>query len=109
MSNTPDILKKIISRKLEEIEACRQKVSIEELKQHIESASPVRGFVESIKNKIADGKAAVISEIKKASPSKGVIREDFRPAEIAQSYEQGGAACLSVLTDIDFFRVPMSI
>ncbi|MCW8982450.1 MAG: indole-3-glycerol phosphate synthase TrpC [Gammaproteobacteria bacterium] len=104
MSNTPDILNKIISRKLEEIDACRQQVSIEELKQQIETASPARGFVDSIKHKISEGKAAVISEIKKASPSKGVIREDFRPAEIAVSYEKGGAACLSVLTDIDFFQ-----
>ncbi len=104
MSNTPDILKKIISRKLEEIEACKQKVSIEELKQRIDSAPAIRGFVESIRQKMAAGKAAVISEIKKASPSKGVIREDFQPAEIARSYEKGGAACLSVLTDIDFFQ-----
>ena len=104
MSNTPDILKKIISRKLEEIEACRQKVSINELKQRIESAPAVRGFVDSIKRKITEGKSAVISEIKKASPSKGVIRENFHPAEIARSYEQGGAACLSILTDIDFFQ-----
>ncbi|NOR51651.1 MAG: indole-3-glycerol-phosphate synthase TrpC, partial [Gammaproteobacteria bacterium] len=104
MSNTPDILKKIISRKLEEIDECSQKVSIEELRQRIEDAPAIRGFVDSIRQKIAAGQAAVISEIKKASPSKGVIREDFHPAEIAQSYEKGGAACLSVLTDIDFFQ-----
>jgi len=104
MKSTPDILQKILARKREEITACAAKVTIDELKQQIENASPVRGFVNSIREKIAAGEAAVISEIKKASPSKGVIREDFQPAEIAKSYEQGGAACISVLTDIDFFQ-----
>jgi indole-3-glycerol phosphate synthase len=104
MNSTPDILQKILARKSEEIAACAARVSIDELKQRLESAPTVRGFVESIKRKIAAGEAAVISEIKKASPSKGVIREDFHPAEIARSYQEGGAACLSVLTDIDFFQ-----
>jgi indole-3-glycerol phosphate synthase len=64
----------------------------------------VRGFVDAIRRKLAAGEAAVIAEVKKASPSRGVIREDFRPADIARSYERGGAVCLSVLTDIDFFQ-----
>jgi len=104
MDNTPDILVKIIKRKAEEVAERKDKISLEKLKQQIEVASPVRGFVRSIKNKIESGKPAVISEIKKASPSKGVIRENFVPSEIAESYEKGGACCLSVLTDVDFFQ-----
>jgi len=104
MSGTPDILKKIIARKHEEIAERSAKVSIDDLKQQIESASPVRPFVGSMEEKIASGRAAVISEIKKASPSKGVLREDFNPAEIARSYAANGAACLSVLTDRDYFQ-----
>ena len=104
MSNTPDILKKILTRKEQEIAERSAKVSIEQLRASAEQASPPRGFVKSIQAKLDAGQAAVIAEIKKASPSKGVIREHFVPAEIAQSYQQGGAACLSVLTDADFFQ-----
>jgi len=104
MSNTPDILKKIIARKQEEIAERKSNVSLEDLKAKLADASPVRGFVDSIRSKLAAGESAVISEIKKASPSKGILREDFHPAEIAQSYAAAGAACLSVLTDIDFFQ-----
>jgi indole-3-glycerol phosphate synthase len=104
MSDTPDILKKIIQRKAEEVAARKQAVGFETLRGRIEDASPVRGFVDAIRRKLDAGEAAVIAEVKKASPSRGVIREDFRPADIARSYERGGAACLSVLTDIDFFQ-----
>ena len=104
MNNTPDILKKIIKRKEEEVAERLNNVSLEQVKQAVKDASPVRGFVDAIKAKIDSGKAAVISEIKKASPSKGVMRENFVPAEIAASYEKGGACCLSVLTDVDFFQ-----
>jgi len=100
----PDILSKILRRKTEEIAALRAQHSLRELRQRAEDADPARGFGAAIQRKIAQGRAAVIAEIKKASPSKGLLRADFRPAEIAQSYERGGAACLSVLTDVDFFQ-----
>ncbi len=104
MSNTPDILKKIIARKHEEITERNQQVSLVEMIERAKTADACRGFVAAMKSKIVAGDAAVIAEIKKASPSKGVIREHFIPAEIAVSYEKGGAACLSVLTDADFFQ-----
>lgn len=107
MSNTPDILKKIIKRKLEEIEERRALVSLANMKRRVERAKITlapRSFVYALQRKIQADLPAVISEIKKASPSKGVMRENFVPAEIAISYEKGGAACLSVLTDVDFFQ-----
>lgn len=104
MTDTPDILKRICARKLEEIEQRRAKVSLEALQQKIDTAPSARGFTEALKNRVASGKAAVIAEIKKASPSKGVLRENFDPAAIARSYAENGATCLSVLTDIDFFQ-----
>ena len=104
MTDTPDILKKIIARKREEIAAGLRSVGLAEMAERAKSAEPCRGFVQAMRARIDAGEAAVIAEIKKASPSKGVIREDFRPAEIAASYERGGAACLSVLTDRDFFQ-----
>jgi indole-3-glycerol phosphate synthase len=104
MADTPDILKKIIARKEEEIAGARRRVSLEELRESLEDKSPPRGFVAALKKKIARGDPGVIAEIKKASPSKGVLREDFHPADIARSYAEHGAACLSVLTDVDFFQ-----
>ncbi|WP_018971686.1 indole-3-glycerol phosphate synthase TrpC [Rudaea cellulosilytica] len=99
-----DILKTILARKAEEIRERSARVSLRDLSARVDDAPPVRGFVAAIEAKIATGQAGVIAEVKKASPSKGVMRPDFRPAEIARSYEAGGAACLSVLTDVDFFQ-----
>ena len=104
MGDTPDILKKILQRKVEEIQSRSQQESLQALSQRAEHASRPRGFIQAIENKIAQGKAGVIAEIKKASPSKGVLRKNFVPADIARSYAQHGAACLSVLTDEDFFQ-----
>ncbi len=104
MSNTPDILQKIIHTKLEEIAQRSSCVTLEQLKQQVKSADAVRGFTQALLNKNASHQSAVIAEIKKASPSKGVIRESFNPAEIARSYAEGGAACLSILTDEQYFQ-----
>jgi indole-3-glycerol phosphate synthase len=103
-NNIPDILKKIITRKIEEIAQRKQDCALSEMRLRSEAAGEVRGFVNAIKVKIKTGNSAVIAEIKKASPSKGVMRENFHPADIAVSYEKAGAACLSVLTDADFFQ-----
>ena len=104
MSNPPDILKKILQRKAEEVAERSGRVPLDLLKARLADAPPLRDFVGAIRTKLAAGQAAVIAEVKKASPSKGLIRPDFDPAAIAESYERGGAACLSVLTDIDFFQ-----
>jgi indole-3-glycerol phosphate synthase len=98
-----DILDRIIQVKRDEIRVAQESVSIEELRLQA-STKDSRDFVGALRAKHAEGKAAVIAEVKKASPSKGVLREHFVPAEIAQSYERGGAACLSVLTDVQFFK-----
>ena len=102
-NNPPDILVKMLNRKKEEIEERSANVSIDDLKAKCEHADKVRGFIDSIASNISEGKPAIIAEIKKASPSKGVLREDFRPAEIAKTYAEHGAACLSILTDRDYF------
>jgi indole-3-glycerol phosphate synthase len=104
MNGTPDILKKIVARKHEEIAVRRTRIGEAELAEQARGADTPRGFAAALAAKVAAGLPAVIAEIKKASPSKGVLREDFRPAEIARSYAAGGAACLSVLTDVDFFQ-----
>lgn len=99
-----DILQRILDRKAEEVAERSARVSLDALRARLPDAPPARGFVAAIAAKRDAGLPAVIAEVKKASPSKGVIREDFDPAAIAASYEAGGAACLSVLTDIDFFH-----
>ena len=104
LADTPTILKKILARKQEEVAECRALVPVERLRELVVEQDVARGFASALQQKIATGAAAVIAEIKKASPSKGIIREDFDAVSIAQSYERGGAACLSVLTDKDFFQ-----
>ena len=99
-----DILDTILKRKAEEIAERSAHVPLAEMVARAADASPTRRFAHAMHERIAMGDPAVIAEIKKASPSKGVIRPDFRPADIAVSYEFGGAACLSVLTDVDFFQ-----
>ena len=99
-----DILEKILATKREEILAAKKAEPLEAVREAAEWLPPARDFVGALRAKAAAGQAAVIAEIKKASPSKGVIRPDFRPADIAASYAAGGAACLSVLTDRDYFQ-----
>ncbi len=98
------ILKQIVCRKREEIVERAERRPLRELVATLEAVDATRGFVHAIESRIAAGEAGVIAEIKRASPSKGLIRKDFRPADIARSYELAGAACLSVLTDVDFFQ-----
>jgi indole-3-glycerol phosphate synthase len=99
-----DILEKIVAVKREEVAAAKKKIALEAMREDAFSRVLTRDFVGALRAKIAAGQAAVIAEIKKASPSKGVIRADFVPADIAQSYAEHGAACLSVLTDRQFFQ-----
>lgn len=103
-----DILKKILAVKAEEIAAAKARLSVASLQAQVEQdqalRSNLRGFEQAMRKRIAAGDPAVIAEIKKASPSKGVLRADFHPADIARSYAAHGAACLSVLTDEQFFQ-----
>jgi len=99
-----DILAKILSVKVEEVATARQLRSESELLREAQARQDVRGFAQAIEDKISQGQAGVIAEVKKASPSKGVLRENFDPAAIAATYAVHGAACLSVLTDVQFFQ-----
>src|SRR5690349_16906266 len=104
MAQDKDILEKIVAVKRDEVAAAKKKVPLEAMRDDAFSRVLTRDFTGALRNKIAAGRSAVIAEVKKASPSKGVLRPDFIPADIAQSYAEHGAACLSVLTDRHFFQ-----
>ncbi len=104
MTNTPDILKKIIARKEQEVKEAIKLIPYDKMMETAYEDRTTRDFYQALKDKADLKQNAIIAEIKKASPSKGVLREDFNPIEIAKSYAQHGAACLSVLTDKDFFQ-----
>ena len=99
-----DILQTIVARKHQEVAQARQTVSLEALREQVLLAPATRSFAGAIQQRVQAGQPAVIAEVKKASPSKGLLRDPFEPAAIARSYEAGGATCLSVLTDRDFFQ-----
>lgn len=99
-----DILNKIIATKKTEMVAAKSAETLAEVRAKAYDQAPARPFLEAIHHKHQQGKAAIIAEVKKASPSKGLIRPDFSPADIAHAYQQGGAACMSVLTDVSYFK-----
>ncbi len=99
-----DILNKIIATKKTEMVAAKSAETLAEVRAKAYDQAPARPFLEAIHHKHQQGKAAIIAEVKKASPSKGLIRPDFSPADIAHAYQQGGAACMSVLTDVNYFK-----
>lgn len=104
MTDTPDILKKILAKKDEEVAKRKARMSVADLADIISDAEAPRGFARALQDKALSKKPAIIAEVKKASPSKGIIRENFKPVEIAQDYAMNGATCLSVLTDKEFFH-----
>ena len=104
MTDTPDILRRITARKTDQVAERKRARPASVLADAADRAGPARGFADALAAKIASSRAGVIAEIKRASPSRGVLREEFRPADIAASYARGGAACLSVLTDQNFFQ-----
>lgn len=99
-----NVLQTILNRKAAEVAERSQILSLSALRSQVEHAPEPRGFAARLRQHIAAGRPGVIAEIKRASPSKGIIREDFEPAALARSYAEGGASCLSVLTDQDFFQ-----
>lgn len=102
--NTPTVLKQILQRKREEVKERSKRISLTALQSEISTLPACRGFASAIESRVRLQQCAVIAEIKKASPSQGVIRQAFDPEEIAKDYARGGATCLSVLTDVDFFQ-----
>ncbi len=104
MPDTPDILTRIVRHKAQEVYQRSQQLPLSELRAGLDGLPHPRGFLDAVETRIGTGAPVVVAEIKKASPSRGVIREDFQPAAIARSYERGGATCLSVLTDVTFFQ-----
>lgn len=104
MADTPDILRKILAHKLAEVVEQAERLPVSELRRRLKFAPPVRPFADAIRARLQTGQPAIIAEVKKASPSRGLLRADFDPAAIAASYERGGATCLSVLTDREFFQ-----
>lgn len=104
MTDTPDILKKILDKKVEEVAHRKQRMSIADLEEISQGVEKPRGFYKALQAKVSAKQSAIIAEIKKASPSQGVIREDFQPVTIGLDYAMNGATCLSVLTDKDFFQ-----
>ncbi len=104
MSTGSDVLDKIMSHKAQQVEHDKRQVSFADMQAKAGDQSEPRGFVNGLNESLSAGRSAVIAEVKKASPSKGLIRPDFYPAAIADSYEQAGASCLSVLTDEEFFK-----
>ena len=104
LSTGSDALDKIMAFKAEEVAHAKSQLPITELKARAADIEPARGFVQSLQTSLSENRSAVIAEVKKASPSKGLIRENFNPAEIAESYQKYGASCLSVLTDKEFFQ-----
>ena len=102
--DTPDVLRRILRRKAEIVAERSEQITLHAFETRVQRAPAPRGFLAALSRRAAAGEAAVIAEIKRASPSRGLLREDFDPAAIAGSYRRGGAACLSVLTDEDFFQ-----
>ncbi len=103
-AETPDILRRILRRKAEIVAERSEQMGLRAFRERVESADPPRGFAAALDRQVAAGSAGIIAEVKRASPSKGVLRDPYEPAAIARSYEAGGATCLSVLTDEDFFQ-----
>jgi len=104
MSTGSDVLDKIMAHKAEEVAQAKRALSLSDVKAMAGDTEPVRGFVAALQYSLAAARSAVIAEVKKASPSKGIIRPDFKPMQIAESYQKHGASCLSVLTDEEFFK-----
>lgn len=104
MADIPDVLQRILRRKLDEVAERSRRTSLDELRERVRVADTPRGFLQALRQQVEAGRAGVVAEAKRASPSKGLLRDPFEPAEIGTSYARHGATCLSVLTDRDFFQ-----